>query len=257
MALQSLFRRQCSRPVFGSKPAVRSASAVVARSHHGRRELLQLGIALPFLASRPAFADVAEAPEAPAVEAPAAAAAPAAVAPAPASPVAGKGPEPFLEVEFQLVPPSSFNFVDTQPLYDPNRRGPAPEPSPVKARFDSQDGSTVLSVVVTDISVFGGLEETAKLLLPRGSKVLAASELQVVLPPKQTALGPVELPPKRYYRYEFTTNNGLHVVMTVAAQKGKVYVCGGSTAAGLWEQYGAALRAATESFRLRSEGMLL
>ncbi|GLC37149.1 hypothetical protein PLESTM_000548000 [Pleodorina starrii] len=214
---------------------------------------------------RPAFADgpeVAEAPVAVSV-APPASSIPVPVAPKPA--------EVFLDLEFQLVPPAAFKFVDTQPVYDPNRRGPAPEPSPVRARFDSQDGSTVLSVVVrnaqnlrpsllqvTDLSVFGGLEEVAKLLLPRGSRVLSASNLQVVLPPKQTALGPVEVPPKNYYRYEFTTNNGLHVVMTAAAMKGKVFVCGGSTSAGTgWETYGAALREATESFRLRSEGTVL
>lgn len=34
---------------------------------------------------------------------------------------------------------------------------------------------------VTDVSVFGGLEEAAKLLLPRGSRVLSASQLQVSL----------------------------------------------------------------------------
>ncbi len=52
----------------------------------------------------------------------------------------------------------------------------------------------------TDISGLGDLEEAAKLLLPRGSRVIAGSVLQVPLPPRQTALGPVELPPKNYYR---------------------------------------------------------
>ncbi|GIL78087.1 hypothetical protein Vretimale_7490 [Volvox reticuliferus] len=234
---------------------------VPVQPSRGRREVLQLGIALPLLAPMPAFADVLEA-QTPGSDAAAAAL---------SVPAAPKPAEVFLDLEFQVVPPASFKFVDTQPIYDPNRRGPAPEPSPVRARFDSPDGSTVLSVIVrnaqsirpsilqvTDLSVFGGLEEAAKLLLPRGSRVLSASTLQVVLPPKQTALGPVELPPKNYYRYEFTTTSGLHVVMTAAAMKGKVFVCGGSTSAGTgWEKYGAVLREATESFHLRSDNLVL
>ncbi|GIM02615.1 hypothetical protein Vretimale_7490 [Volvox reticuliferus] len=203
---------------------------VPVQPSRGRREVLQLGIALPLLAPMPAFADVLEA-QTPGSDAAAAAL---------SVPAAPKPAEVFLDLEFQVVPPASFKFVDTQPIYDPNRRGPAPEPSPVRARFDSPDGSTVLSVIV------------------RNAQSIRPSILQVVLPPKQTALGPVELPPKNYYRYEFTTTSGLHVVMTAAAMKGKVFVCGGSTSAGTgWEKYGAVLREATESFHLRSDNLVL
>ncbi|KAG2439829.1 hypothetical protein HYH02_010462 [Chlamydomonas schloesseri] len=217
------------------------------------------------LAGQPAFAD------------PATEAAPAPVpitrpapAPAPAfSSTPGMASQLYLDVDFQLLPPSGFNFIDTQPPYDPNRRGPAPEPSPVRVRYDSPDGNTVLSVLVrnaqnlkqsilqtTDISGLGSLEEAAKLLLPRGSRVIAGSVLQVPLPPRQTALGPVELPPKNYYRYELATPNGLHVIMSVAAQKGRIYVCGGSTLEGeVWERDAPVLRAATQSFRLRADGV--
>ncbi|GIL62739.1 hypothetical protein Vafri_16921 [Volvox africanus] len=258
MALKNVSRgHQNARPAFC--PVIRPS--VPVQPSLGRREVLQLGIAVPLLTSAPAFADILEA------QTPGNNAAVATVS----VPVAPRPAEVFLDLEFQVVPPASFKFVDTQPVYDPNRRGPAPEPSPVRARFDSPDGSTVLSVIVrnaqsirpsilqvTDLSIFGGLEEAAKLLLPRGSRVLSASTLQVVLPPKQTALGSVELPPKSYYRYEFTTTNGLHVVMTAAAMKGKVFVCGGSTSAGAgWETYGAVLREATESFRLRSDNLVL
>ncbi|GFR43081.1 hypothetical protein Agub_g4088 [Astrephomene gubernaculifera] len=259
--------KQAARRTFG--PSARPP--VPLKQGLCRRELLQLSIALPFLAQGPALAGTNEtpAPAAPAELQTPPAEAPPSIA-APADPAAAV-PEPFLDLEFQVVPPSSFKFVDTQPVYNPDLRGPAPEPSPVRARFDSPDGSTVLSVVVrsaqsirpsilqvTDVSVFGGLEEAAKLLLPRGSRVLAASALQVVLPPKETAIGTVELPPKNYYKYEFTTANGLHVVMSVAAMKGKIFVCGGSTAAGArWEQYGSALREAVDSFRLRSDNRVL
>jgi hypothetical protein len=53
-------------------------------------------------------------------------------------------------------------------------------------------------------------------------------------------------------RYEFTTPNGLHVAMAVAAQRGKVYVCGGSTSQDAWEGAKTRLRSATTSFRIRS-----
>jgi hypothetical protein len=52
---------------------------------------------------------------------------------------------------------------------------------------------------VTDITAYGGLEEAAKLLLPRGSTVLRAKTLTEAVPPKTTPLGTVELPPKSYY----------------------------------------------------------
>ncbi|PNH10865.1 hypothetical protein TSOC_002405 [Tetrabaena socialis] len=166
-----------------------------------RRELLQLGIALPFLAFQgPASAEVAEA------AAPAPASAPEAAAPAASAQL-------FLEQDFQLTPPLGFKFVDTQPPYDPTR---------VSSRTRARGGR------------------------------------EVVLPPRETLAGLVEIPPKNYYRYELTTNTGLHVVMTAAVQRGRVYVCGGSTAAGeRWEQYGSVLREATESFRLRSDNMVL
>lgn len=176
----------------------------------------------------------------------------------------GLASQPFLDDDYQLFPPAAFTSVDTQPAVDSTRRGPAPERSPVRARFDSPDGSTVISVVVrnasgirpsliqvNDVTSFGDAAEAAKLLVPRGSTLLAANTFQVELPPRATAVGVVEIPPKTYYRYEFTTPNGLHVFMTAAAQRGRIYVCGASTAAARWDQVGADLRAAAESFRLR------
>lgn len=52
---------------------------------------------------------------------------------------------------------------------------------------------------VTDITAYGGLEEAAKLLLPRGSTVLRARTITEAVPPKTTPMGTVELPPKSYY----------------------------------------------------------
>ena len=67
-------------------------------------------------------------------------------------PSSGLASEPFLDDDYQLFPPAAFTYVDTQPQVDPTRRGPAPERSPVRSRFDSPDGSTVVSVVVRQAS---------------------------------------------------------------------------------------------------------
>lgn len=59
-------------------------------------------------------------------------------------------------------------------------------------------------------------------------------------------------------RYELVTPGGLHLTTTIAAQRGRVYVCGASTQAGdRWQQYGAVLRASADSFRLRADGAVL
>lgn len=41
--------------------------------------------------------------------------------------------------------------------------------------------------------------EVAKLILPRGSTLLAANTTSVEQPPKDTPLGPVDIPPQTYY----------------------------------------------------------
>jgi hypothetical protein len=49
------------------------------------------------------------------------------------------------------------------------------------------------------LSQFGTAEEAAKLLLPRGSLLLGSSTVTDALPPRETLLGPVEIPPRNYY----------------------------------------------------------
>jgi hypothetical protein len=53
---------------------------------------------------------------------------------------------------------------------------------------------------VNDISQLGDPIEVAKLILPRGSTLLATATQQVPVPPKTTPVGDVELPPQTYYR---------------------------------------------------------
>ncbi len=52
---------------------------------------------------------------------------------------------------------------------------------------------------VADLTQYGNAIEVAKLLLPRGSKLLAASTQQVELPTRSTPLGDVAVPPKTYF----------------------------------------------------------
>eukprot|EP00983_Pelagomonas_calceolata_P019442 611225-Pelagomonas_calceolata.AAC.1 len=54
---------------------------------------------------------------------------------------------------------------------------------------------------VNDITAFGEPEQAANLLLPRGAVLLGYSKEVVVLKPRVTALGEVEVPPRTYYRF--------------------------------------------------------
>eukprot|EP00877_Chromochloris_zofingiensis_P014622 jgi/Chrzof1/9413/Cz04g02050.t1_PPD9[v5.2] len=170
---------------------------------------------------------------------------------------------PFTDNDWQLQLPTSYQYKET-PM--PQReRGPAPERSPLRARFDSPDGSEVVSIIVqkatiykqtlfqvTDISQLGDPIATAKLLLPRGSTLLYATQDTQQLPARQTPVGSVELPPRTYYRYEFTTGTGLHVAMAAAAQRGQVYVCGAAVGADRWKDAKQRLKPVVQSFMLRS-----
>lgn len=53
---------------------------------------------------------------------------------------------------------------------------------------------------MNDISQLGTPIEVAQLILPRGSTLLATATQQVPVPPKQTPVGQVELPPQTYFR---------------------------------------------------------
>ncbi|KAJ9529236.1 hypothetical protein QJQ45_007913 [Haematococcus lacustris] len=206
-----------------------------------------------------AFEDQAVAAQSPAAD-PAAAGAATSPNTASSSGAATPPGQLFEDEEYTYTAPATFTFVDIPiPKIE---RGPAPERSPLRSRFEAGDGGQAsLAVVVRnaqtlsfsllqvgDLSVWGTPEEAAKLLLPRGSVLLNSSQQQVEVPPRTTPLGPVALPPKSYYRYEFISA-GQHVAVSAAATRGKVYVCGGSTPEEQWGRYGDALRQAVETFR--------
>ncbi len=52
---------------------------------------------------------------------------------------------------------------------------------------------------MSDISAYGSPEEAAKVLLPRGSTLLRTAVDVEELPPRETPLGTVDIPPKNYY----------------------------------------------------------
>jgi hypothetical protein len=52
---------------------------------------------------------------------------------------------------------------------------------------------------VSDLSQYGPAEDVAKLLLPRGSLLLASTQTVEKFPPRETPLGQVEIPPRTYY----------------------------------------------------------
>jgi hypothetical protein len=60
----------------------------------------------------------------------------------------------------------------------------------------------------------------------------------------------------KMFRYEFTTYNGLHVFVSVAASRGRVYVCSGQTTKEAWEEAKVSLVPAVLSFRLKEGGSL-
>lgn len=52
---------------------------------------------------------------------------------------------------------------------------------------------------VTDVSQLGSLEEAAGVLTPPGCRLLGSAAVTEPRPPRDTPLGPVEIPPRSYY----------------------------------------------------------
>eukprot|EP00850_Spirogloea_muscicola_P001280 SM000004S15150 [mRNA] locus=s4:1606133:1607564:+ [translate_table: standard] len=120
--------------------------------------------------------------------------------------------------------------------------------TPFSARYASADKQEVLSVLirntptlrlsffeVKDVTQLGELQEAAKFLLPTGAKVVS-SRL-------------AEQNDKKYYLYEFRAR-GKRVAMSVAVNKGKVYVFGATAPEERWQTDAGLLRAATQQFAI-------
>ncbi|KAG1671090.1 hypothetical protein FOA52_000762 [Chlamydomonas sp. UWO 241] len=183
-------------------------------------------------------------------------------------------PNRVVDFDYFFDAPAGFKFIDTNS--EAPDRGPAPERSPVRARFDSPDGKAIVSVLirgaqtlkaslfqVSDVSMLGDVDEVAKLIIPRGSRLLKTGSIVVESAKKrpeglaEQVLGEVDVPPVSYFRYEFLTNTGVHVLMSVAAQRGRIYVasCQSSSQAD-WEAVRGVAEPSVLSFRLRQDGAL-
>ncbi|KAI8462903.1 MAG: hypothetical protein J3K34DRAFT_527409 [Monoraphidium minutum] len=176
----------------------------------------------------------------------------------------GAGFSPFFDNDYELLVPSNYTYYET-PI-QVVERGPQPERSPVRARWESPDGAVSISVLVrraqtiqrtilqvADVSQWGSVEEVSKLMVPRGARLVGSAEIAEPRETRETPLGVVEIPPRSYYLYEFTTPTGLHVAMSAAAQRGNVYVCGVSASGPEgWEAARGAAARVVRSFRIKT-----
>eukprot|EP00199_Chlamydomonas_sp_CCMP681_P007087 CAMPEP_0119105810 /NCGR_PEP_ID=MMETSP1180-20130426/3676_1 /TAXON_ID=3052 ORGANISM="Chlamydomonas cf sp, Strain CCMP681" /NCGR_SAMPLE_ID=MMETSP1180 /ASSEMBLY_ACC=CAM_ASM_000741 /LENGTH=268 /DNA_ID=CAMNT_0007090965 /DNA_START=13 /DNA_END=816 /DNA_ORIENTATION=- len=155
-------------------------------------------------------------------------------------------PQLFKDEEYTLLPPPAFDFMEIP--YPVVERGPSPERNPVRCRFQAPgDTKASVSVVVRtaqaltfsftqvgDIAQLGDPEAAAKLVVPKGSLLISATQEVDVLPPRETPLGQVDVPPKTYYRYEIITPAKERIYLSVAAARGKIFVCGGAAPVDEW-----------------------
>ncbi|KAK2976822.1 hypothetical protein RJ640_002221 [Escallonia rubra] len=117
------------------------------------------------------------------------------------------------------------------------------------ARFQSPDGSEVLSVVIRpsnqlkitfleakDITDMGSLKEAAKFFVPGGSTLYAARTIKI----KE------EEGFRTYYFYEFGRDEE-HFALVAAANSGKVFIAGAVAPQFKWDDDGVKLRSAAVS----------
>jgi hypothetical protein len=106
---------------------------------------------------------------------------------------------------------------------------------------------------LSDLSEYGPAADVAPLLMPKGAALVASAAVEEPRGTRTTPLGEVELPPRTYYLYDFTTPAGLRVAMAAAAQKGNVYVCGVSAELGRWDdQAREAAARVVRSFKIKT-----
>uniref|UniRef100_A0A7S4DXZ3 PsbP C-terminal domain-containing protein n=1 Tax=Lotharella globosa TaxID=91324 RepID=A0A7S4DXZ3_9EUKA len=77
---------------------------------------------------------------------------------------------------------------------------------------------------VNDIVDYGSIEELGKRVIPPEARNLRMKVKTETFPEKQTVRGPITPPPRHYYRYDFTTPDGLdRIIINLAVVKGFVY----------------------------------
>jgi len=156
--------------------------------------------------------------------------------------------EPFVDLEWYLLVPKGFveadiprvgSSVGSRPSDIFTTNSGAPPASPIKGLWKSESRPGVSIAVIsqaastikptftqlTDISQWGDLDEVAKTVLPKRSRVVG--EKKIVLDrgvvDTGTVRGVVDLPPRNMYRYDFIASNGQRVNMAVGAARGNLY----------------------------------
>lgn len=127
--------------------------------------------------------------------------------------------------------------------------GDKAKPKTFAARFASDDGSEVLSVVVRpsnqlkitfleakDITDLGSLKEAARIFVPGGATLYSARTLKI----KEDEGF------RTYYFYEFGRDEQ-HVALVAAVNSGKAFIAGATAPEHKWEDDGVKLRSAAVS----------
>ncbi|XWS64585.1 hypothetical protein CRYUN_Cryun05aG0016200 [Craigia yunnanensis] len=145
--------------------------------------------------------------------------------------------------EFEdIMEPEDFNAGAS--LY-----GDKAKPRTFAARFASNDGSEVLSVVIRptnqlkitfleaqDITDFGSIKEAAKIFVPGGSTLYNARTIKI----KEDEGF------KTYYFYEFGRDEQ-HIALVVTVNGGKAIIAGATAPQSKWDDDGVKLRSAAIS----------
>eukprot|EP00892_Ulva_mutabilis_P002867 jgi/Ulvmu1/12581/UM092_0011.1 len=173
--------------------------------------------------------------------------------------------------DFELMLPPGFVDLGVpqpkKPAFSATPGAPPPA-SPIKARYGTPGGGSVITVIVReasaikptftqlqDISAWGNGTEVAQLLLPAGTRLASFQKISIPRPPRdtRTVRGVVEQDPLSIYRYTFQSGTGVPVDFVVAAQKGRVYAMAAQTAPDADEATAAGIRRAVETFRCKEE----
>mmetsp|Transcript_44496 Transcript_44496/g.71519 ORF Transcript_44496/g.71519 Transcript_44496/m.71519 type:complete len:297 (-) Transcript_44496:232-1122(-) len=101
---------------------------------------------------------------------------------------------------------------------------------------------------VNDISDYGTLTEVGKYVLPSVLKDLRMRERKEEFAERKTVRGVVKPPSRLYYRYDFTTQDGLdHIAINLAVVKGFVYTMTVTCPQAVWSDEEAELLASMET----------
>ncbi|XP_010494015.1 PREDICTED: uncharacterized protein LOC104771218 [Camelina sativa] len=155
---------------------------------------------------------------------------------------------------FAIRVPPDFEDVNEPEDYSAGLSlyGDKAKPKTFAARFQTPDGSEVLSVVIrpsnqlkitfleaTDISDLGSLKTAARLFVPGAATIYAARTIKVK---EEGGL-------RNYYFYEFGRDEE-RIALVASVNRGKVYIVGAAAPESKWKDDELKLRSAAISFTI-------